>query len=52
MKKVRLSFILISAIIIFAVGMFLTSCDKTELVAPNENGGLEKSMEANINLTE
>ena len=31
--------------IIFAGGMFLTSCDKTELVAPNENEGLEKSAE-------
>ncbi len=25
--------------------MFLTSCDKTELVAPNENEGLEKNVE-------
>jgi len=46
MKKVRLSLILISAILIFVGGMFLTSCDKTELVAPNEKEGLEKSVEA------
>ncbi len=46
MKKVRLSLILISVMLIFAGGMFLTSCDKTE-VTPNENEGLEKSAENN-----
>ena len=30
----------------FAGGMFLTSCDKTELVDSNEKEGLEKSVES------
>ncbi len=45
MKKIKNSLILVSVILMFAGGMFLTSCDKTELVEPNEKEGLEKSVE-------
>ncbi len=41
----KINLILVSAILMFAGGMFLTSCDKTELNAPNENEGLEKNVE-------
>ncbi len=57
MKKIRNSLILASVIFIFAGGMFLTSCDKTELVDSNENGlenveeGTVATIESYENLT-
>ncbi len=38
MNKSKISLILVYAIFIFAGGMLLTSCDKTELVDSNEDG--------------